>query len=89
MGEENNPVADSRLSEMGKKEMELLEDRPKAKNTNRATKLGLNKFRSWLDRPSQLCNFASILVADINDLLQQFYAEVKHSKPGQSLTPVH
>ena len=77
----------SQSSQLGEDEMEQLEASSKPENTNRATKSGMRKFQGWLDRRNKVCDFASISAEELNSLLRQFYAEVKHAKPGQSLTP--
>jgi hypothetical protein len=64
-----------------------MEESSKPSSTKRATLYGVKKFSDWLNKRSKVCDFHTVTKEELNELLRKFYAEVKSSKQGCSLTP--
>ena len=76
-------------SQLSENELIEIENQAKAKNTVRSTTWGVQKFTEWLEKRRKDCDFYTISPDALNDLLRQFYAEVKPSTKSKSkaLTP--
>jgi hypothetical protein len=77
----------SQSSELNDNDLMQMEHDARPESTNRATMYGVKKFQDWLTKRGKTCDFRTISAADLNELLRKYYAEVKSSKPGNSLTP--
>ena len=71
---------------LSEEEIQHLEQSSVPPNTMRATQYGKKKLEDWLLRRNESCDFATVSSSELNALLQRFYAEVKPSKQGASLT---
>ncbi|KAG1649447.1 Heparan sulfate 2-O-sulfotransferase 1 [Nymphon striatum] len=45
---------------------------------------GLAKFKEWLNKQGNICDYADISTTEFNDSLRKFYAEVKATKQNQN-----
>ncbi|KXJ24868.1 hypothetical protein AC249_AIPGENE6785 [Exaiptasia diaphana] len=79
-------VANSQSSDLGQEQLDEIEAKAQAKNTNRATEWGLKKFFKWSEKRQISVDLKTIAPKELNEVLRKFYAEVKTEK-GQPLSP--
>ena len=76
----------SQSSQLGEDQLTELEAKVKVANTSRATEWGVRRFEEWCTKRNRSVDLKIIDVVDLNDVLRQFYAELK-TKKGESLSP--
>lgn len=74
-------------SQLNDDELNQLEQSSKPAATVKATASGMRKFNQWMERRGRQCDWANVNAGELNEILRKYYAEVKHAKPGSSLTP--
>jgi len=75
----------SQNSDLGLEDLDKLEAKGQAENTNRATSCGIKIFEKWCDKRKLKVDFNCVTPVELNEVLRKFYAGVKSEK-GQPLT---
>ena len=76
----------SQNSDLNNKQLDEIEQKAQAKNTQTATEWGVKKFEKWCKKRQISVNLKAVSPADFSEILRKFFAEVKTEK-GEALTP--
>ena len=71
---------DNSSQELNEDELNNIVEGVKPESTKKCTAWGINKLFKWAAKRSKNIDLKTISLADLNELLRKFYAEVKSEK---------
>ena len=77
----------SQGSDLSESDLQKLEENARPSSTVKSTEYGMKKFSDWLSRRDKCIDFHTVSAEDLNEILRKFYAEVKLSSKGGSMSP--